>query len=150
MPLRRTEKRRRKYVTPWNKALLEKLIVPQVVEEILILLTPRVSYHVHGGPPLDPVLCQLIHSTTVHTISIRSSSILSSHQHLGLPSSLFPSRCPTKIKERSCEIYGYGDNSGAFAHFSLFAAETVRIKKLYALIWAKKNACSIFLTTESL
>jgi hypothetical protein len=139
------EGKKRNCVTPWNKALLEKLIV-QAVEYILILLNSRVHYHIHGGPPLDPVLNQFIQSTTLHLPSVRCISILSSHQHLGLPCGVFRSRFPTKMKEASWEIYGHGDNSGAFAHFSLFAAETVGITKKLCSHLGKRMHVPFFCT----
>jgi hypothetical protein len=46
-------------LTPWCRILLEKLIVTQLVKKYPFLWNPKVHYHVHTSPPLDPILSQL-------------------------------------------------------------------------------------------
>jgi hypothetical protein len=45
-------------LTPWCK-IFEKLIVTQLVKKYAFLRNPKVHYHVHTSPPLDPILSQL-------------------------------------------------------------------------------------------
>jgi hypothetical protein len=71
-------------------------------QEILsILWTPKVDYRIYNSPPPVPILSQLnpVHALPPppHPTFWRSILILSSHLRMGLPSSLLPSRLPTKI-----------------------------------------------------
>jgi hypothetical protein len=59
-----------------------------------ILRNPKVHYRAHKSPPPVPILSQI---DPVHPISVRSTSISSTHLRLGLPSGLFHSGFPTNI-----------------------------------------------------
>jgi hypothetical protein len=62
------------------------------------LSNPKVPYSVHKSPPANSVLSQI---NPVHTVPkpiyVRSTLILFSYLHLGLPSGPFPSGFPIKI-----------------------------------------------------
>ena len=67
-------------------------------QEILrILRDQKVHYRIYKCPLLVPVLSQINPVHAPHSISWRSSLILSSQPPLGLPSGLFHSGFPTKI-----------------------------------------------------
>ena len=57
---------------------------------------PNVHYGIHNSPPPAAMLSQINPLHAPHHTLWRSSSILSSHLHLGLPSGLFSSGFPTK------------------------------------------------------
>jgi hypothetical protein len=59
---------------------------------LLSLWNPKVRNSIHKSPPLDLSWASWVQfSPSVPTISLRSSLMLSSHLHLGLPSGLFES-----------------------------------------------------------
>jgi hypothetical protein len=77
-------------LTPWCRVLSEKLIVTQLVKNILLSLwNPKVLHRVNKSPPLDPILSQLNPVPPSIRISLRSILMLSSHLRIGLPSGLF-------------------------------------------------------------
>jgi len=61
-----------------------------------ILCNPKVHYRIHKSPPHVPILRQVNPVHDPNTTPWRSIAILSSHQHLALPSGLFPSCFPIK------------------------------------------------------
>ena len=63
-----------------------------------ILWNSKVHYRIHKCSPPVPILSQFDPIHTPHPTSWRSSSILSSHLCLGLPSGLFPSVSPNKTQ----------------------------------------------------
>ena len=73
--------------TNWFSASQE---IPHVLRNL------KVHYHIHKCPVPVPTLSQIDPVHAPHPTSWRSILILSSHLHLGLPSSLFPSGFPTK------------------------------------------------------
>ena len=84
-------------LTPWSRALLEKLTGFAANQEIpRILWNPKVHCRTHKRPSPVPILSQLHPVPTTPSHFLRSILILSSHLRLGLPSSLFPSGFPAK------------------------------------------------------
>jgi hypothetical protein len=76
-------------LTPWCRILFEKLIVTQLIKNILLpLWNPKVHHRVHKSPPLDPSRASRIQFALSIPTSLRSILILSSHLSLGLPSAL--------------------------------------------------------------
>jgi hypothetical protein len=83
-------------LTPWCRTLFEKLIVTQLIKNILLSLwNPKVHYRVHESPLLEPILSQ---PNPIRPIDhyLRFSLMLSSHLRLGLSSGLSLSGLPTK------------------------------------------------------
>jgi hypothetical protein len=84
-------------LTPWNRVLLEKLIVRSARQEIPRLLqNPTVYYCVHNSPPLVLIPNQINPIHTPNPISLISILIFS-HLSIRILSGLFPSDIPTKI-----------------------------------------------------
>jgi hypothetical protein len=84
-------------LTPSSTVLLEKLTVTQLVKNFPIFTKPKGSSNCSqqpatGGPVLSHI--NLIH--LLNPISLRSTLILSCHQHQGLRSDLIPSGLPNK------------------------------------------------------
>jgi len=81
-------------LTPWNRFLLQKLIVTELVKSPLCSQEPGTGpYHELDESNPYP-----------YTISVRSILILSYHIHLDHPSGLFPSGFLTKILCAGCEV----------------------------------------------
>ena len=76
--------------------ILHKLLTPACQEITCILWNLRIHYHVHNSPPLDSVLRQINPVYALPTNFFKFVLILSPHQCLGLPSSIFLPRFPTK------------------------------------------------------
>jgi hypothetical protein len=86
------------YLPPWNKVLLEKLIVTQLVNKFSTLYgTQMFNTMLTKSHHWYPYWATWIQSTPSHPISLRFILILFSHQHLHFPSGLFISGFPTKI-----------------------------------------------------
>jgi hypothetical protein len=80
---------------PWC-GIFEKLIVTQLVKKYpAVLWNPKVHYHVHKSPPLDPILSQLNPVLPIDPYLPKVHLMLSFHLRLGLPSGLLPSGLPT-------------------------------------------------------
>ena len=61
-----------------------------------LLWKPKVHYHIQNCPNLSLSWASSIQSTPPYPTPWRSTLLLSSHRHLGLPSGFFPSGFPTK------------------------------------------------------
>ena len=84
-------------LTPWSRVLLEKLSSFQLVKKFLSFFgTWRFIATFTSACHLSLSWASLIQSMPQHTTAWRSILILSSHLHLGLPGSFFPSGFPTK------------------------------------------------------
>ena len=84
-------------LTPWNRALLEKLTGFQLVKKFPAFYeTRRFITAFTSARHLSLSSASSIQSMPPHSTSWRSILILSSHLHLGLPSGLFPPGFPTK------------------------------------------------------
>ena len=84
-------------LTPWSRALLEKLTGSQLVNKFPAFYgTRRFITAFTNARHLSLSWAKSIQSTPPHPTSWRSILILSSHLHLGLPTGLFPSGFPTK------------------------------------------------------
>ena len=84
-------------LTPWSKALLEKLTGFQLVKKFPALYgTRRFITALTSACHLSLSWASSIQSIPPHPTSWRSILILSSRLCLGLPSGLFPSDFPTK------------------------------------------------------
>jgi hypothetical protein len=62
-------------------------------ENLPIIWNPKIHYLIYQSPTTVPILSQI---NTVHVLPVPLLEDLSSHQHLGLPGSLFPSGFPSK------------------------------------------------------
>jgi hypothetical protein len=90
----------------WSWALLEKLAIVQLLKSfptcygtrMSITVFTRALYWFQTG-------ARSIQSILQHPISLRSSSILFTHQRLGLLSELFPSGFPTNVIPRPQSCY---------------------------------------------
>jgi hypothetical protein len=83
---------------PWNRVLLEKLIVRSASQEISYLLwNSKVNYRVCNVLPTVPVPSQINPIYNSNHFSRRSILILYSHLRLSLPSHLFLSDFHTTI-----------------------------------------------------
>ena len=84
-------------LTPWHRVLLEKLTGFQLVKKFpAFCATRRFITAFTSSHHLSLSWASSIQFIPLHPTAWRSILILSSHQHLGLPSALFPSGFPTK------------------------------------------------------
>jgi hypothetical protein len=83
--------------TLWSRVVFEKLIGLQLVNKIPAFYgTRRFTFAFTGARKLSLSCASSIQSTPPHPTFWRSTLILSSHLHLGLPSGLFTLGFPTK------------------------------------------------------
>jgi len=79
-------------LTPWRRVLLEKLTGSKLFKKFpAFYVTRRFMAAFTSARQLSLSWSSSIQSIPPHPTSWRSTLILSSHQHLGLPSGLFPS-----------------------------------------------------------
>jgi hypothetical protein len=78
-------------ITPWNRVLLEKLIVAQLVKKFPTFYTTKGSLPCPEEAVTErcPEADESGQSTNTDLISLRHTLKLSFHQRLGLPSGLF-------------------------------------------------------------
>jgi len=89
--------KRKDLFTPWNRVLLEKLIVSQPVKKFPAFYgTRRFIIAFTSAPHLSLSWVWSIQSSSPHPTYWRSTLMLFSHLTLGLPSGLFPSGFPPK------------------------------------------------------
>jgi hypothetical protein len=85
-------------LSSWSWALLEKPPICAGTQELpTILWNLKIQYCVHNSNHWTLSWARSIQSIQPHPIPLRSISILSTHQRLGIPSGLFPPGFPTNI-----------------------------------------------------
>ena len=113
------------YFTPCSRELLEKLIGSQLVKKFPAFYgTRRFITAFTNARHLCLSSAQLHPSIHPHPTSSRSTLILPSHLHLGLPSGLFPSGSPPKHYIRlSSDPYAL--HAPPISFFSIFITRTI-------------------------
>jgi len=118
-------------LTPWYRVLLEKLTGLQLVKKFPAFHgTRRFITALTSVRHLSLSWASSIQSIYPHPTSWRSVLILSTHLRLGLPSGLFPSGFPTKIRFVNLQLSFYfkvTDNCNTRER--QYKIETVFIKK---------------------